>query len=985
MIEQIQFQAKARTIDHLGREQIADCPTAVSELWKNAYDAYASAVSLNLYSGEMPVAVICDDGHGMSYQEVKDKWLVVGTESKAVGGVTPVDDRNGLTFRPRQGKKGIGRLSCGYLGSLLLLVSKRKDQPFVAALIDWRLFENPYLLLQDILIPVATFETKDDLLKSLPDLFNRLMGNVWGDADDEGRKSRIEQAWRLFDEFELKDPSHDPNVHKTTREKIESTIIGAAFFDRHFQEWDAWNGKALYGTALLISNIDYTLETLLDEHAEDSIAKHARDKFFETLSGFSDPFSSTEQEQFECSAVVWYDGIRREVIGQNQFKLSDIEHLEHVLNGRVGEDGVFRGRVKSFGQWLEGEVEIPIHEDLLLPNRRDSYLGPFEIFLAAAERDLKNTTHTKEEFAQINSLADNYSGFMIYRDGLRVMPYGRSDNDFFEIEKRRSLHAGREFWNQRRLFGRVAISSTVNPNLRDKAGREGIVDNRAAKALNDIVVNILMISARRYFGSDSEIRQQILPELHNAYNKAKLENDRNNLRKKQRKDFRWNLRVKSPKLKEDLCRLEALLESAHKQKLDDEKTLFDLRDNIESFKEGLREYRLGQAPKNLGTLEDEYIAYRNNLRSAQNLITELNERISVALEVVVPKAPQDIAYSDLCRNANYLHQRISEWSKKLKSLLGHENERLSVLVESRNKLFHHNMSSIVEDVSNERVRLADALSLLEAEKHRLDRENEEIFEPYIAALEYLQESIDLQGLVTFGAEEVADLRDEVNRLNELAQLGITVEIVGHELASYDSTIASGLSNLPKDIKTTRAYNSIKDGFEGLSNRLKFLSPLKLSGERIQKWISGLEIEEYVRHFFGEAFSDKSILFEGCDSFRVLRLYDLPARIFPVFINLVNNAIYWVCQKPDDRRIIIDFVDGRVVVSDTGPGVEEDDIKSLFTLFFTRKIRGGRGVGLYLCRANLAASGHRIEYAVDDQFKLLDGANFLLIFKGIDHG
>ena len=41
MIHGVSFQTRARTIDHLGRGQIADAPTAVSELWKNAYDAYA--------------------------------------------------------------------------------------------------------------------------------------------------------------------------------------------------------------------------------------------------------------------------------------------------------------------------------------------------------------------------------------------------------------------------------------------------------------------------------------------------------------------------------------------------------------------------------------------------------------------------------------------------------------------------------------------------------------------------------------------------------------------------------------------------------------------------------------------------------------------------------------------------------------------------------------------------------------------------------
>ena len=42
MITGVSFQTRARTVDHLGREQIADTPTAISELWKNAFDAYGA-------------------------------------------------------------------------------------------------------------------------------------------------------------------------------------------------------------------------------------------------------------------------------------------------------------------------------------------------------------------------------------------------------------------------------------------------------------------------------------------------------------------------------------------------------------------------------------------------------------------------------------------------------------------------------------------------------------------------------------------------------------------------------------------------------------------------------------------------------------------------------------------------------------------------------------------------------------------------------
>lgn len=44
-----QFRAKARAIDLLGKGQISDLPTAISELWKNGYDAYGDNLEAYLY------------------------------------------------------------------------------------------------------------------------------------------------------------------------------------------------------------------------------------------------------------------------------------------------------------------------------------------------------------------------------------------------------------------------------------------------------------------------------------------------------------------------------------------------------------------------------------------------------------------------------------------------------------------------------------------------------------------------------------------------------------------------------------------------------------------------------------------------------------------------------------------------------------------------------------------------------------------------
>ena len=53
---------------------------------------------------------------------------------------------------------------------------------------------------------------------------------------------------------------------------------------------------------------------------------------------------------------------------------------------------------------------------------------------------------------------------------------------------------------------------------------------------------------------------------------------------------------------------------------------------------------------------------------------------------------------------------------------------------------------------------AEAAKRLEQEKERIEGENEDLFLPYIGALESLKESIDLEHLAAFGMDEASDSR-----------------------------------------------------------------------------------------------------------------------------------------------------------------------------------------------------------------------------------
>ena len=284
-----------------------------------------------------------------------------------------------------------------------------------------------------------------------------------------------------------------------------------------------------------------------------------------------------------------------------------MDGLEHRIEGRISEQGVFSGRVRAFGEWLPDDC-------VSRATRRISRYrtGATASWVPSTSISLRwsfyrtNTTHSPAEFRFYKDLATKYAGFMIFRDGLRVLPYGRTDNDFFDIESRRSKSAGREFWNHRQMFGRIAITREHNPNLKDKAGREGLLDNRAAKTLKALIANILMQSARRYFGSASEIRRDLLPEISSENRKRRRAAEaRNRLRRRQRKQFRTKLRKHNRQLPAFVQELERCSETLD---IRTEAQVAEAQQMLERLSERLSDFTTARyVPKNLGALEESYV------------------------------------------------------------------------------------------------------------------------------------------------------------------------------------------------------------------------------------------------------------------------------------------------------------------------------------------------------------------------------------------
>ena len=98
-----QMSINLNALNHLGLNLYSNVPAVLSEVVANSWDADASEVDIEIESGKI---TITDNGHGMTLDEVNEKYLNVGYERRKYDAVRTLQ-----YDRPVMGRKGIGKLS----------------------------------------------------------------------------------------------------------------------------------------------------------------------------------------------------------------------------------------------------------------------------------------------------------------------------------------------------------------------------------------------------------------------------------------------------------------------------------------------------------------------------------------------------------------------------------------------------------------------------------------------------------------------------------------------------------------------------------------------------------------------------------------------------------------------------------------------------------------------------------------------------------
>jgi C4-dicarboxylate-specific signal transduction histidine kinase len=223
-----------------------------------------------------------------------------------------------------------------------------------------------------------------------------------------------------------------------------------------------------------------------------------------------------------------------------------------------------------------------------------------------------------------------------------------------------------------------------------------------------------------------------------------------------------------------------------------------------------------------------------------------------------------------------------------------------------------------------------------------------------------------------GTEQSIRERDyKLETLLQLAGTGLAAERVVHEFGRHVVSAGEALAMLRRDHSGDAgeaALAKIDVALETLRNEFRILAPYEMTGSAPRaRRVRVKEIAELALELNRELLTRAEIGagVEGDDWEARLKVTPL----LQILDNLVHNSCSWVSRtRPGATRrigIILDRQHPRLLVGDTGPGIDEEMAPHVFEPFFSMK-PGGKGLGLYISAELARGLGGNLRLATTDE-------------------
>ena len=677
--------------------------------------------------------------------------------------------------------------------------------------------------------------------------------------------------------------------------------------------------------------------------------------------------------------------VRERIAGSSFFTPAEFQKADHHVMGAFDAFGQFRGTVQVYGAEAV---------DYLLPwpeaGGHPLLCGPLKISFAYVQGDARATKLPPEDHARLVVKLNRIGGLYIYRDGIRVLPYGTSDYDFLNIEQRRTKGASYYFFSYRRIFGVIDITREGNPHLVEKAGREGFRENRAYRQLKRLLENFFLQLAAEFFREGSLRAEEFVKTRDDLERKALLRRRREAQVRVRRAAFANQLDTffRAVNAREPERAIESLLATARERcatfmtsEANVAQLLLDLEGEVHAALATIDAKYKAPRPRGFGLTRalqrdwDAYSAERKRLKSevfrpaAARLAALVSQHTARMQGHLAPRRRLQRALEDA---SAIQRKRAGSLQRETREEM--EGVRARVIARTRDGLtaVETAIRATVSELERTDTSALDAMHL-ERLRGTLEERITAAAEVEVPYLEKLREQLRSVGTEE-GLEqpETADaLEEELEALRErdiagtqLAQVGMALGIVHHEFASTIQGVRNGLRRLKPwadaNDKLRVLYGDIRAHFEHLDGYLTLFTPLDRRLQRRRVRIRGEEIVRFLMDLFGERLKRHDAELTATTAFRDATIVGFPSSFYPCFVNLVDNAMFWVGGQPRGRRrvVLLDADGDALTVADSGPGIRPRDAEAVFEMGFTRR-PGGRGMGLYISRQALRQVGYEL--------------------------
>jgi signal transduction histidine kinase len=433
MIEtkKIHFSPYARLLTMLGDQLIKNERIALVELIKNAYDADASWVKITFmgFGPEYEVKpaskiVVEDDGTGMTQAIIEEDWVSPATPVKKIGKETQESTPRG---RIVQGEKGIGRFAILKLGKEVSITTRPDGSSDEYTLtMDFSRYDDEFLKENEK--PKKLFLQDLDIELSVADQATQIcpvptpMGR---------RKFRRAPHGTRIEITSLKGT--------WSKEKVDGVYDDVVRLQSIFDESPA---RTRSGGGEGQSDFEVLIY-------KDSEYQDYSNRYLEKLHVLIEDHSVFRIEKGE------YD----EAAGEFRFLLNGRERKLHLGDPEITGLRVFRDYFARDGEAIA---------------TRSTKCGPFAFGFYVF--DLSNRATGKYALDSEDRDLIKQHRIYLYRDGIRVYPYGDPDDDWLQIDVSRGKIGAGWFLSNDQVVGFVNITQKRNPELKDKTSREGLID-----------------------------------------------------------------------------------------------------------------------------------------------------------------------------------------------------------------------------------------------------------------------------------------------------------------------------------------------------------------------------------------------------------------------------------------------------------------------------------------------------------------------------